>query len=59
MMLLVDAYSPRPVTALEPLHHDGWRLKVYGIAYRRDRPHPQLAAAARQLACASLPTPAV
>jgi len=48
----------RPIRFLELLEFDGWRVKVYGIAYGRDEPRPELLAAARDLARRAFPVPA-
>lgn len=48
----------RPIRFLELLQTGGWRLKVYGIAYDRDLPRPELVAAARDLAATAFPLPA-
>ena len=50
-------YSRRPIRCSGVLESDGWRLKVYGAAYERDRPRPELVEATRQLAH-RLPHPA-
>lgn len=44
------SYQPRPVTFLELWHHGPWRMKIYGIAWGRDRPMPELVVAAKRLA---------
>jgi hypothetical protein len=54
-MLLREPYEPRPVRFLEAWEHAGWRLKVYGITYRRERPRAELIETARRLARESLP----
>jgi prepilin-type processing-associated H-X9-DG protein len=38
---------------------DGWRIKVYGIAYGRPEPRPELVDAGRAVARERLPRPAV
>lgn len=48
----------RLVSPLPGLTTGGWQLKVYGIAYQRDEPRPELVAAARATAAAALPQPA-
>lgn len=48
----------RPVRFLELLESGGWRLKVYGIAYGRPEPRPELLEAARALAVEAFPSPA-
>jgi hypothetical protein len=54
-MLLREPYEPRPIRFLEAWTFDGWRLKVYGITYRRERPRAELVETARRLARESLP----
>jgi hypothetical protein len=53
-----EPWAPRSVRFLELWKHGGWRLKVYGIAYRGDRPSHALVSAAKEVAEAHLPTPA-
>lgn len=53
-----EPWAPRPVRFLELWEHEDWRLKVYGIAYRGDRPGQALVSAAKELAEAHLPRPA-
>lgn len=48
----------RPIRFLELMEFDGWRVKVYGIAYGRDTPRPELVQAARELARRAFPAPA-
>lgn len=45
-----ENYKPRPICFLELWETFGWRLKVYGIAYRRSVPRPELIAAAKVVA---------
>jgi hypothetical protein len=47
-------YQPRPVSFLELWTHGAWRLKVYGIAWGRDRPAPELVQRAKELAVGAL-----
>ncbi|HYP00784.1 MAG TPA: hypothetical protein VER76_11385 [Pyrinomonadaceae bacterium] len=54
-MLLQEPYEARPVRFLEEWQHAGWRLKVYGIGYRRERPRAELVETAKRLARACLP----
>jgi hypothetical protein len=35
---------------LELWHESGWTLKVYGVAYRRERPREELVEAAKEIA---------
>jgi hypothetical protein len=53
-----EPYTPRAVRGLEVWATDGWRLKVYGIAYRGGTPRPELIEAAKLQAASSLPRPA-
>lgn len=53
------AYEPRSTRFLRLWHHDGWRLKVYGLAYERPAPEPGLVEAALHRATECLPMPAV
>ncbi|MGH9944213.1 MAG: isochorismatase [Pyrinomonadaceae bacterium] len=57
-MLLREPYEPRPIRYLEEWRGvEGWRLKVYGIAYRRESPRAELVEAAKRLARERLPQP--
>ena len=56
--MIHDPYAPRAVRCLEVWATDGWRLKVYGIAYRGEAPRPELIEAAKLQAASSLPRPA-
>jgi hypothetical protein len=56
---LREPYRPRPIRFLEEWRDAGWRLKVYGIAYRGDRPRAALVETAKRLARERLPQPAV
>ena len=55
LLKLREPYAPRPVRFLAEWAFDGWRLKVYGITYRRERPRAELIETARRLAQESLP----
>jgi hypothetical protein len=57
-MRLAEPYGTRPVRCLEVAELDGWRIKVYGIAYSGGVPQPALVAAALDIARPRLPTPA-
>lgn len=59
MIMLQEPYQMRPIRFLEWWTEAGWRLKVYGIAYRRDLPRPELVEAAKAVARPLLPQPAV
>ena len=56
---LVEPYAPRSVRSFDCLTFDGWRVKLYGIAYRSERPVQALVDAAVAAAQQSLPRPAV
>ena len=54
---LAEPYRPRAVRFLRIAEPEGWRLKVYGIAYGSDRPGEVLIEAALATAPAVLPAP--
>jgi hypothetical protein len=54
---LRDGYRKRPIRCTGVLEADGWRLKCYEAAYRREHPRLPLVEAARDLAD-RLPQPA-
>ena len=54
-MLLREPYEPRPIRFLEEWTIDDWRLKVYGICYRRTRPRAELVETAERIARECLP----
>ena len=56
--MMHEPYAPRAVRCLDVWATDGWRLKVYGIAYRGETPRPELIEAAKLQAASSLPRPA-
>lgn len=56
---LAEPYATRSVRFLDLLAFDGWRLKLYGIAYRAERPEQALVDAAVAAARRALPRPAV
>lgn len=58
-MRLLERYEPRPVTPLGVEDIEGWRVKLYGIAYGRDQPRPELLDASLAAAALDLPQPAV
>jgi hypothetical protein len=58
MIELREPYERRPIRFLEEWRCEGWRLKVYGIAYRREGPRAELIEAAKRLAREKLPRPA-
>lgn len=47
MFELQEPYKVRPIRFLELWEEAGWRLKVYGIAYQRAYPRPELVEAAK------------
>jgi hypothetical protein len=50
MIQLIEPYRRRPIRFLELWEPEGWRIKVYGIAYNRELPRPELVATAKRLA---------
>jgi hypothetical protein len=56
---LLEPYKPRAVRCLDVVEHDGWRVKVYGIAYEGERPAQEFVGAALDVTLARLPSPAV
>ena len=56
---LAEPYATRSIRCLDLLEFNGWRLKLYGIAYRSDRAAQVLVDAAVATAQAWLPDPAV
>jgi hypothetical protein len=59
VMSLAEPYATRSVRCLDLLTIEGWRLKLYGIAYRGERPVQALVDAAVAAAQERLPRPAV
>jgi hypothetical protein len=55
---LAEPYRARPVRFLDLAELDGWRIKVYGIAYEGERPRAAFVEAALDIARRSLPAPA-
>lgn len=53
-MQLQEPYQPRPIRFLELWQTAGWTLKLYGIAYSRPLPRPELLAAAKEVAATQL-----
>jgi hypothetical protein len=47
---LQEAYDVRPIRFLELWRESEWTMKVYGIAYRRERPRKELVEAAKEIA---------
>jgi hypothetical protein len=56
-MTTASPYRRRPVRFLELWDADGWRVKVYGIAYDGELPRPELIAAGKRVARHRLPQP--
>jgi hypothetical protein len=46
----MEAYEPRAFRFIELLALDDWRMKLYGIAWRRELPRAQLFEAAKRIA---------
>jgi hypothetical protein len=59
MLKLTEPYAPRPIRFLGLWENAGWRMKVYGIAYRRSLPRADLIEAAQTIALGCLPQPAI
>ena len=59
MALTTEMYRNRPVRCLGVEELDGWRLKVYGIAYGAEQPSAELVAAGVGAGRGRLPAPAV
>lgn len=53
-----EGYVPRPVRPMGVRSFGDWTLKLYGIAYGRDQPNPELVQAAVRAAESTLPVPA-
>jgi hypothetical protein len=56
---LAEPYVTRSIRFLDLISFDGWRLKLYGIAYRGERPVEALVEAAAAAARERVPRPAV
>jgi hypothetical protein len=54
--IVTEPYEPRPIRFLELWQPVPWRLKVYGIAYRRGQPRAALVDAAKRAAGERLAT---
>ena len=50
----IQPYEERSFRFIELLSIDDWRMKLYGIAYRRELPRPELLEAARRVAADTL-----
>lgn len=48
--MTISHYKERPIRFLEVWQNGGWRLKLYGIAYGRPSPRPELVEAAKAIA---------
>jgi hypothetical protein len=59
IITLREPYASRSVRALDLLDLGGWRVKLYGITYRGERPVQALVHAAAAAAQERLPRPAV
>jgi hypothetical protein len=55
---LAESYRPRAIRCLDVAEIEGWRIKVYGIAYEGSRPAAALVDATLEAARATLPSPA-
>lgn len=49
-MRLQEPYKTRPIRFIELWQEAAWKLKVYGIAYQRPLPRPELIEAAKRVA---------
>lgn len=52
-------YKTRPIRFLGLWEHEGWRVKVYGVSARDERPPQELVDAIKGVAGRTLPQPAV
>jgi hypothetical protein len=52
---LQESYQSRPIRCLELWEHNGWRMKLYDIAYNRAKPRAELILIAKELAKQVLP----
>jgi hypothetical protein len=55
----VTPYARRSVRFLELSERDGWKVKVYGISAKNERPNQALVEASKEIAYKRLPLPAV
>lgn len=44
-----ESYKARPIRFVELWEVSGWKLKVYEIAFQRQRPRPELVRAAKEV----------
>lgn len=58
-MQLSAPYKTRPIRFLELWEHAGWRVKVYGVSARDERPPQELVDAIKAVAAKTLPQPAI
>src|SRR5262245_36051650 len=49
-VIKMQLYQPRAFRFIELLSIHGWRMKLYGIAWQRELPRPELLEAAKHLA---------
>lgn len=52
---LSEPYAERPTEFVELWEHDGWRVKVYGVAHGRAAARPELVETAKRIAAERLP----
>jgi len=52
---LKEPFRTRPVHFLELWETGPWKIKLYGLAYQRQRPRPELVEAAKRVAQEALP----
>jgi hypothetical protein len=50
----MQPYEARSFRFIAPIALGDWRMKLYGIAWRRESPRPELIAAAKQIAAEQL-----
>jgi hypothetical protein len=50
----MEPYAPRSFRFIELLSIGDWRMKLYGIAWNRERPRPELIDAAKKIAAEQL-----
>jgi hypothetical protein len=54
---IAEPCETRPIRFIELAEFSGWTIKVYGIAYQRPQPRPDVLTAAMDLAKAAFPQP--
>jgi hypothetical protein len=57
MLTLREPHATRPIRCLELWEPEGWRLKVYSIAYGRGIARPEVVEAAKRITRPALPPP--